>query len=185
MTLPGSPSLVCREKNDPGAWRSSSPRRRVVMCQMILRDDRIALLLKGERWHACCWRSVVIPAVRIRGPSSVSRAKGLLRAPTNTNPAPKRHRTTATLSKGRHSVNPCRSGAGALIGHRLPPSHSPGAHSYRVRSRGDCHPEAQVNDRPAGARDRRRSPPRRLVVEPRSGRVPVAPGRGGDGRAAR
>jgi hypothetical protein len=38
----------------------------------------------------------------------VSRAKGFLRALTNTDPTPKRLRTTATLSKGRHSVNPCR-----------------------------------------------------------------------------
>ena len=89
MTLPGSPSLVRREKYDPGAWRSSSPRRRVVVCQMNLRDGRIAPSLHESRWHAFCWRSVVIPAVRIRGSSSVSRAIGLLRALTNTDPVPK------------------------------------------------------------------------------------------------
>src|SRR3712207_8012290 len=54
-----SPSLVRREKSDPGAWRSSSPRRRVVVCQMNLCDASIALLLEFKRWHAFCWRSVV------------------------------------------------------------------------------------------------------------------------------
>ena len=124
IALPGSPSLVCREKNGPGAWRSSSPRRRVVVCQMNLRDGRIAPLRHVQRWHAFCWRSVVIPAVRIRGSSAVSRAKGLLRALTNTDPAPKGHRTTATLSKGRRSVNPYHSAAPARPVSAVPPSHS-------------------------------------------------------------
>ena len=35
-----------------------SPRRRVDMSQMNLRDARIAVLLHVKRWHAFCWRSV-------------------------------------------------------------------------------------------------------------------------------
>ena len=43
-----------------------------------------------------------------------------------TDPVPKGHRTTATLSKGRWSVKPCDSAAPVLAGLGLPPSHSSG-----------------------------------------------------------
>jgi hypothetical protein len=185
ITLPGSPSLVCWEKNGPGAWRSSSPRRRVVVYQMNLRDARIALSLHGLRWHAFCWRSVVIPAIRIRGSSSVSRARGLLRALTNTDPVPKGHRTTATLSKGRWSVNPCRFAAPAPVRIGVPPSHSSGAKSCRVRTPCAFLRNAQLNGRRVGAHGRRRSLPQHPAAAPRSNRAPVAPGRGEAGRAAR
>jgi hypothetical protein len=185
MTFPSSPSLVCREKNGPEAWRSSSPRRRVVVCQMNLRNARNALSLKVSRWHAFCWRSVVLPAVRIRGSTSVNRAKGLLRAPTNTGPPPQGLRVTATLSKGRLGVNPSHSAAPTQVAPGVPPGHSPRAKSCRVRSRGAYHPDAQFNGRSAGAHGQRRFQPRRLAAAPRSGRALAAPGRGGDGRAAR
>ena len=123
--LPGSPSLVCREKNGPGAWRSSSPRRRVVVCQMNLRDARIALSLHGSRWHAFCWRSVVIPAVRIRGSSSVSRAIGLLRALANTDPVP-RASDYGDLIKGALECQPMPIRPPRPGGIGVPPSHSSG-----------------------------------------------------------
>jgi hypothetical protein len=77
----------------------------------------------------------VIPAVRICGSTSMSRAKGLLRAPTNTGPMPLGQRTTATLSKGRQSVNPYDSAALAHAAPGMPLSHFLEAKSCRVRTR--------------------------------------------------
>jgi hypothetical protein len=123
-----------------------------------------------------------LPHPRLLFRESCARA---VASPSNTNPAPKGLRTTATLSKGRWSVNPYYSAAAAPAGRSMPPSHSAKARSCRVRARGACLRNAPFNGRRVGARGRRRSLPRRPVAAPRSGRAPVAPGRDGDGRAAR
>ena len=179
-SLPGT-------KNDPGAWRSSSPRRRADVCQMNLRDAshravaprremaRILLEVSGNTG---------LPHLRLLFRESCERA---VASPDQYGSAAQRTSDYGDHIKGSLECQPMPASAGRRSGRALRAAESciNGSHLAAFVRAGAANQTRPINGRPVGARGRRRSRPRRRVAAPRSGRAPVAPGPGGGGRAAR